>query len=117
MAPVDAPLHRLYTSGRAFRIGIGDGGNEIGMGLLPAPVITSVVDRGSEIRCVVDCDARRSTRTPSGSGSSTGPSGAPVVPEVDRAAHLPGRRSSSAVTAKAAHAPAIATNSDLSCST
>lgn len=52
-----APLDRLFTAGPAFRIGIGDGGNELGMGRLPAELVESVVDRGAEIRCVVGCEA------------------------------------------------------------
>ncbi|WP_030491170.1 glutamate cyclase domain-containing protein [Micromonospora chokoriensis] len=52
-----APLDRLYTCGSAFRIGIGDGGNELGMGLLPADLIGRVVASGERIRCVVGADA------------------------------------------------------------
>ncbi|MET7962835.1 glutamate cyclase domain-containing protein [Micromonospora zamorensis] len=52
-----APLDRLYTSGTAFRVGIGDGGNELGMGLLPAELIGRVVASGERIRCVVGADA------------------------------------------------------------
>ncbi|MEU9826420.1 glutamate cyclase domain-containing protein [Micromonospora chersina] len=51
-----APLDRLFTAGPAFRIGIGDGGNELGMGLLPAELVTHVVDRGERVRCVVGCE-------------------------------------------------------------
>ncbi|MCG5472071.1 DUF4392 domain-containing protein [Micromonospora sp. LAH09] len=52
-----APLDRLYTSGSAYRIGIGDGGNELGMGLLPADLVGRVVASGERIRCVVGADA------------------------------------------------------------
>ncbi|MFI7609058.1 glutamate cyclase domain-containing protein [Micromonospora sp. NPDC049366] len=52
-----APLEQLYTAGRAFRIGIGDGGNELGMGRLPADLVGRVVASGEQIRCVVDADA------------------------------------------------------------
>lgn len=52
-----APLDRLYAAGSAFRIGIGDGGNELGMGLLPADLIGRVVASGERIRCVVGADA------------------------------------------------------------
>ncbi|MEV4825645.1 glutamate cyclase domain-containing protein [Micromonospora sp. NPDC049274] len=52
-----APLDRLYRAGSAFRIGIGDGGNELGMGLLPADLIGRVVASGERIRCVVGADA------------------------------------------------------------
>ncbi|GAB3188230.1 uncharacterized protein DUF4392 [Micromonospora palomenae] len=52
-----APLDRLYAAGSAYRIGIGDGGNELGMGRLPAELVARVVDRGERIHCVVGCDA------------------------------------------------------------
>ncbi|SCF07829.1 protein of unknown function [Micromonospora purpureochromogenes] len=52
-----APLDRLYAAGSAYRIGIGDGGNELGMGRLPAELVGRVVDRGERIHCVVGCDA------------------------------------------------------------
>ncbi|MFE0527244.1 glutamate cyclase domain-containing protein [Micromonospora parva] len=52
-----APLDQLYTSGSAFRIGIGDGGNELGMGRLPADLVERVVAAGERIRCVVGADA------------------------------------------------------------
>ncbi|MEU7919187.1 glutamate cyclase domain-containing protein [Micromonospora zamorensis] len=52
-----APLDGLYTSGSAFRVGIGDGGNELGMGLLPAELVGRVVASGERIRCVVGADA------------------------------------------------------------
>lgn len=57
IGPHTAPLDRLYTAGSGFRIGIGDGGNELGMGRLPAELVGRVVDRGERIRCVVGCDA------------------------------------------------------------
>ncbi|PZF92976.1 glutamate cyclase domain-containing protein [Micromonospora deserti] len=52
-----ASLDRLYAAGPGYRIGIGDGGNELGMGRLPAELVARVVDRGERIRCGVDCDA------------------------------------------------------------
>ncbi|WP_309232426.1 glutamate cyclase domain-containing protein [Micromonospora tarensis] len=52
-----APLDRLYATGSAFRIGIGDGGNELGMGRLPAELVGRVVTAGERIRCVVGADA------------------------------------------------------------
>ena len=52
-----APLDQLYTAGSAFRIGIGDGGNELGMGRLPAELVGRVVASGERIRCVVGADA------------------------------------------------------------
>ncbi|MEH1169934.1 glutamate cyclase domain-containing protein [Micromonospora sp. CPCC 205539] len=52
-----APLDQLYTAGDAYRIGIGDGGNELGMGRLPADLVGRVVASGERIRCVVGADA------------------------------------------------------------
>nr|MDT0661483.1 DUF4392 domain-containing protein [Micromonospora sp. DSM 115978] len=52
-----AALDRLYVAGPWYRIGIGDGGNELGMGALPADLVASVVDRGAEIHCVTGCEA------------------------------------------------------------
>ena len=37
-------------------IGIGDGGNEIGMGKLPAGLIAQHVPNGAQIACVTSCD-------------------------------------------------------------
>jgi hypothetical protein len=51
-----APLHRPFMAGPWVGIGIGDGGNEIGMGALPADAVARVVDRGELIRCTVDCE-------------------------------------------------------------
>ena len=53
---VTGPLDELFLSARVPRIAVGDGGNEIGMGRLPAELIADVVDHGELIRCVVDCD-------------------------------------------------------------
>jgi len=50
-----APLDRLFTSGERVRIGIGDGGNELGMGKVRDLVIRHV-PRGGEIACSVGCD-------------------------------------------------------------
>lgn len=47
-----APLDDLFTAGPWDRIAIGDGGNEIGMGVLPPELIGSHVDHGEAIACV-----------------------------------------------------------------
>lgn len=50
-----APLDRLFGAGR-IRIGIGDGGNELGMGRLDRGLVASSVPRGERIGCVVSCE-------------------------------------------------------------
>jgi hypothetical protein len=52
-----APLHALFSRGDWFRIAIGDGGNEVGMGKVPPDVIAREIALGEEIGCRVDCDA------------------------------------------------------------
>lgn len=51
-----APLHRLFADESWTTIGIGDGGNEIGMGALPRGLVAAHVDRGELIHCAVHCD-------------------------------------------------------------
>jgi hypothetical protein len=51
-----APLERLFTP-PAYRIGIGDGGNELGMGSLPAELIAASVRHGDVVACRVPADA------------------------------------------------------------
>jgi D-glutamate cyclase len=51
-----APLDRLFKALPGRHIAIGDGGNEIGMGLLPIELVERHVLLGAEIRCVVSCD-------------------------------------------------------------
>ncbi len=51
-----APLDELFLAGAWARIGVGDGGNEIGMGRLPAGLIARTVPNGAEIACVTGCD-------------------------------------------------------------
>lgn len=63
--PIDhltAPLHRLFEAPRERRvptIGVGDGGNEIGMGCVPAEIAAAAVANGMGIRiaCRTKCDA------------------------------------------------------------
>ena len=51
-----APLDRVFTAGPWRTIAIGDGGNEIGMGSLPAGLIASEVPLGAKIACVTPAD-------------------------------------------------------------
>jgi hypothetical protein len=52
-----APAHRLFQGGHALTtIGIGDGGNEIGMGKIPADVIGRNIPNGEQIACRVPTD-------------------------------------------------------------
>jgi D-glutamate cyclase len=51
-----APLDSLFSAGPWRTIAIGDGGNELGMGLVPRPLITRHVPLGDAIGCVVPAD-------------------------------------------------------------
>jgi hypothetical protein len=51
-----APLHRLFDGGPWKRIGIGDGGNELGMGSLSREAVATAVSLGERIHCSVPCD-------------------------------------------------------------
>ena len=51
VSPMTAPLDRLFLAGPWARLAIGDGGNEIGMGSLPAAVIAASVQNGGRIAC------------------------------------------------------------------
>jgi hypothetical protein len=51
-----APLDDLFVGGAWTRIAVGDGGNEIGMGRLPAELIARTVPNGERIACVTPCD-------------------------------------------------------------
>ena len=51
-----APLDDLFVGGDWTRIAVGDGGNEIGMGRLPAGLIARSVPNGEQIACVTSCD-------------------------------------------------------------
>ncbi|MFW5832920.1 MAG: glutamate cyclase domain-containing protein, partial [Pseudomonadota bacterium] len=50
-----APLERLFALG-AITIGIGDGGNELGMGSLPLPVIAGAIAHGEVSACRTPAD-------------------------------------------------------------
>jgi hypothetical protein len=56
VSPWTAPLDDLFTAGGWARIGVGDGGNEIGMGKLPAGLIGRTVPNGAKIACITACD-------------------------------------------------------------
>lgn len=56
VSPWTAPLDDLFTTGGWARIGVGDGGNEIGMGKLPAGLIADTVPNGGKIACITSCD-------------------------------------------------------------
>ena len=51
-----APLERLFSAGPWRTIAIGDGGNEIGMGVVPRPLLAEHVPLGEVIGCVVPAD-------------------------------------------------------------
>lgn len=51
-----APLDDVFTAGPWRTIAIGDGGNEIGMGALPAGLIEAHVAHGGRIACVTPAD-------------------------------------------------------------
>jgi hypothetical protein len=51
-----APLDDLFLAGPWTRLAVGDGGNEIGMGRLPAGLIARTVPNGAEIACLTSCD-------------------------------------------------------------
>src|ERR1700712_1401074 len=51
-----APLDHLFTTGPWRTIAIGDGGNELGMGCIPRPLIAQHVPLGDLIGCVVPAD-------------------------------------------------------------
>jgi hypothetical protein len=56
VSPWTAPLDDLFLGGPWRKIGVGDGGNEIGMGKLPAGLIAEHVPNGAKIACVTTCD-------------------------------------------------------------
>ena len=56
VSPWSAPLDRLFTAGPWRTIAIGDGGNEVGMGALPAGLVAREVPLGSTIACVTPAE-------------------------------------------------------------
>lgn len=55
-----APLHLMFEASKTGNpwttIGIGDGGNEIGMGSLPYEVVEKHIPNGSVVACTTPCD-------------------------------------------------------------
>lgn len=51
-----APLELLFTLSDVISIGIGDAGNELGMGALPREIIAQGVSTGEKIACSISCD-------------------------------------------------------------
>ncbi|MGA3002153.1 MAG: glutamate cyclase domain-containing protein [Acetobacteraceae bacterium] len=56
LSPYTAPLDRVFTVGPWRTIAIGDGGNEIGMGVLPDGLVAREVPLGATIACVTPAD-------------------------------------------------------------
>lgn len=56
VSPWTAPLDVLFEGGDWVKLGVGDGGNEIGMGKLPVGLVARHVPNGAEIACVTSCD-------------------------------------------------------------
>jgi len=52
-----APLDQIYRGGPWYTVGIGDGGNELGMGTLSRDLVAAAVPNGARIRCIVPSDA------------------------------------------------------------
>jgi hypothetical protein len=51
-----APLDVLFSAAGWTRIGIGDGGNELGMGSLSPQIVAGSIEEGARIHCIVPCD-------------------------------------------------------------
>ena len=51
-----APLHLLFTLSGIISIGIGDAGNELGMGTLSQEIIAQGVSTGAKIACSIPCN-------------------------------------------------------------
>lgn len=51
-----APLHLLLDSPGIISVGIGDGGNELGMGNIPREIIAQNILHGDKIACRIKCD-------------------------------------------------------------
>jgi hypothetical protein len=52
----NAPLHLLFNNKKFISVGIGDGGNEIGMGNIPREIIKENIRYGERIACITTCD-------------------------------------------------------------
>jgi hypothetical protein len=51
-----APLEGLFSAKDWTTIAIGDGGNELGMGVIPLGTVEESVSLGAKIACVIPCD-------------------------------------------------------------
>jgi hypothetical protein len=49
-------LYRLFSGLGLHRVGIGDGGNELGMGNIPPEIVAADIEHGDRIQCRVKCD-------------------------------------------------------------
>ena len=56
ISAVNAPLHEIFSGGPWVTIGIGDGGNELGMGSIPRDLIEANIQNGSSLACAIPCD-------------------------------------------------------------
>jgi hypothetical protein len=57
VTPFTAELDRLLSAEQPWTtIGVGDGGNELGMGNIPLNEVASAIEHGDRIHCVVRCD-------------------------------------------------------------
>jgi hypothetical protein len=56
MTSYNAPLERLFAAGPWTTLGIGDLGNELGMGSLPYELVARSVPRGGQLWCRIVCD-------------------------------------------------------------
>lgn len=56
ISAVNAPLHELFSGGPWTKIGIGDGGNELGMGSLPRSLVEANIPNGEKVACAIPCD-------------------------------------------------------------
>jgi D-glutamate cyclase len=57
ITPFTAKLDGLLSANQPWStIGVGDGGNELGMGNIPSSDVASATEHGNRIHCVVPCD-------------------------------------------------------------
>lgn len=56
VSPWTLPLDDLFLAGSWTRVGVGDGGNEMGMGKLPRALIAETVPNGAAIASATSCD-------------------------------------------------------------
>lgn len=56
MSAFTAPLEKIFSDNHWTSIGVGDGGNELGMGKLPRDLVEKYLVPGERYSCVVGCD-------------------------------------------------------------